>query len=481
YLYERNRYFEKRNVPSPPAIPLFGHLGEFATNPFGPKIREWTLKYGKTYGIYEGGTPVLVTSDLDVYQDVFVRKYENFHGRKEFPLAKDPDQDKYSSMFHARGLRWKRLRAISTPVFSVKNMRKLVPSVGRCVQRFMDIMEQRCAGQKPFDILHDFQEFTCDAIAHVALGETRNLQGSLDNPYLDLCREFFPERPTFTNSFWQLLPMILPEIREGVTKVYHFYKGLFKSDAWNQLTLRVTKVVEDRKKQLASVEGREARDFVDLFLEAESDDSLDIINESKTVDRRNLVFDRKLLTEEIVGQLMLLLIAGYETTSNSLGYVAYHLAMDPERQEKLRQEVLDVTQGSSQITYEMSLDLKYTEQCIKEALRLYPLASFVQARMCMEPCTVGKDDPIEVPKGLVIQVDAWSIQRDKSVWGEDPEDFRPERFDEVDPTTQTTHWIPFGSGPRICIGMRFSLMEQKMLLARLLQKYRIRRCDKTAV
>lgn len=72
---------------------------------------------------------VLVTSDLDVYQDVFVRKYENFHGRKEFPLAKDPDQDKYSSMFHARGLRWKRLRAISTPVFSVKNMRKVTKRI----------------------------------------------------------------------------------------------------------------------------------------------------------------------------------------------------------------------------------------------------------------------------------------------------------------------------------------------------------------
>jgi hypothetical protein len=71
-------------------------------------------------------------------------------------------------------------------------------------------MEQRCAGQKPFDILHDFQEFTCDAIAHVALGETRNLQGSPDNPYLDLCKEFFPERPTFTNSFWQLLPSKIP-------------------------------------------------------------------------------------------------------------------------------------------------------------------------------------------------------------------------------------------------------------------------------
>jgi cytochrome P450 len=74
----------------------------------------------------------------------------------------------------------------------------------------------------------------------------------------------------------------------------------------------------------------------------------------------------------VVGHVV---VVGYETTSNSLGYVAYHLAMDPERQEKLRQEIVDVTQGHSEITYEMSSELKYTEQCIKEALRLYPLAS----------------------------------------------------------------------------------------------------------
>jgi cytochrome P450 len=72
---------------------------------------------------------------------------------------------------------------------------------------------------------------------------------------------------------------------------------------------------------------------------------------------------------------MLFLIAGYETSANSLSYTIYHLALNQECLQKVRDEIMEVTGGSTEITYEMCAQMKYTEQCIKEALRLYPLAS----------------------------------------------------------------------------------------------------------
>lgn len=68
---------------------------------------------------------MLVTSDLDIVQDVFQAQFENFHARKDFPLAQDPDTDKFASMFAARGARWKRIRAISNPVFRTANLKKV--------------------------------------------------------------------------------------------------------------------------------------------------------------------------------------------------------------------------------------------------------------------------------------------------------------------------------------------------------------------
>jgi cytochrome P450 len=94
---------------------------------------------------------------------------------------------------------------------------------------------------------------------------------------------------------------------------------------------------------------------------------------------------------------------------------------------------------------------------------------------------VGKERPLKIPEGLVVLIDAWSIQRNKAFWGEDADEFRPERFDEVNSAEINNYWMPFGLGPRTCIGMRFSFLEQKILLARILQKFTIKTCGQTRI
>uniref|UniRef100_A0A914X045 Cytochrome P450 n=1 Tax=Plectus sambesii TaxID=2011161 RepID=A0A914X045_9BILA len=478
YFRKRNSFFDSLNVKGPTPALLFGNLGEFWGVPIGLKIQQWTQKYGKVYGYYEGGTPVLVTSDLDILHDVFVKQFDSFHGRKLFPLQPNPDDDIMASIFMSRGMRWKRLRTIANPVFSVANLKRLLPTCEVSVDNFMEIMDERCQLGKPFDIHPYYQQLTCDVIARVAFGEERDLQRDPNNPYIELCRELFPPNPKLSKNIWNIFAMILPELRflaQGAQDLQHKMTG---ANAWFVLTDKITKIVDERRLEKDGVERN--IDFIQLFLEAESEDAKSTTNENKKLELSNMKVTKKLTTQEIVGQLTLFLVAGYDTTSNSLSYITYELATHPEVQEKLRAEIDEVCSGSAEITYEQVSKLKYAEQVIKETLRLYPLASLVQARLCMSSMEAGDKLKQPIPQGLTVAADVWSVHRDKTIWGDDADQFRPERFDE-EVQRHPMAWFPFGTGPRICIGLRFTIIEQKIALTRMLQRFVIKKCAETLV
>ncbi|CDW59268.1 p450 domain containing protein [Trichuris trichiura] len=186
------------------------------------------------------------------------------------------------------------------------------------------------------------------------------------------------------------------------------------------------------------------------------------------------------LKQEVIAQCTLYMLAGYETTSNALSYTIYELARHPEVQEKLRSEIMDNhTDENEKPSYESVQRMVYLDCVIRETLRLYPLASWVVSRKCMQTCTTGG---ITIEEGMYILVDVWSIHYNKDIWGPDADEFIPERF--ADDQMQSLHpfaWIPFGAGPRRCIGERFALLEMKLTLARLLRKYKVFLNDRTEV
>ena len=178
---------------------------------------------------------VLVMSDIDMVQDVFVKQYENFHARKEFPLAKNPDTDKYASMFTARGLRWKRIRTLSNPVFKQSNLKRVSTIVNTfhlflvvsyswsSDSRFYANIEWAGWWREPnqhhdkLPILYMWRHrpvFSSYAILtccfRVAFGETKNTQRIGTNPYYDFVKQLFPDKPKFTSNILHLLPSKMP-------------------------------------------------------------------------------------------------------------------------------------------------------------------------------------------------------------------------------------------------------------------------------
>lgn len=189
--------------------------------------------------------------------------------------------------------------------------------------------------------------------------------------------------------------------------------------------------------------------------------------------------NKKLSENEVISQAFGFLMAGYETTATALTYATYELALNPDVQEKLRDEVNASLNSNGKIDYEVLCRLPYLDAVISETLRNHSPAIKIM-RLATQEYTVG-DTGITVYPGQQVEVPIYAIHHDERYY-ENPFKFDPERFmphnrHKLVPYT----YLPFGAGPRNCIGMRFSLLETKLTLAQLVRRYKLFKCNETDV
>ncbi|KAL9967761.1 hypothetical protein ACROYT_G026053 [Oculina patagonica] len=197
-------------------------------------------------------------------------------------------------------------------------------------------------------------------------------------------------------------------------------------------------------------------------------------NEETTVEGVSRLSD-----EEIVAQAVVFLLAGYETSSNTLAFTTYFLALNPDVQDKLRAEIKEAMESNARKKplFEVAQNMEYLDCVIKESQRLCPPGALTN-RVCSEDFDLNV---IHIPAGTEVVVAIYALHHDPDAW-QDPEKFDPERF--RGPSKDTRHvfqFIPFGAGPRNCIGMRFALMEIKIALVRILMKYKLVASPETQV
>uniref|UniRef100_A0A914VYX4 Cytochrome P450 n=1 Tax=Plectus sambesii TaxID=2011161 RepID=A0A914VYX4_9BILA len=487
YFWNRSQYFKRRGIPGPSPSSVFtGNLKELQKDNAPPlRLVEWEKEYGGTYGIFEGGNKTIVTSDLEILQDIFVRKFENFYARKTNPvIPNNPDKHPRVNMFNARGLRWKRLRTITNPTFSASKLKAMEPTMQDSIRALMHQLEQKV--DEPFDVYPLIQELTLDVIERTAFGKKETQFGQGPNPFIEVLRKFF-NPPPITDGYMTSFFASTCEFLAFTTYIFKALILLHPSQfrGFKAILDRLEPTVLARRQEHATATDGNHTDFIDLFLNAEADDE-DIKRMAderyQDIERKHMKVDKKLTIPEIVGQCFVFLVAGYDTTANTLAYLSYNLAVNDDAQNKLIAEIDDFLPTEDDITYESVQNLTYLDWCMKENLRMNPLASFANQRLCMKGCTVG-EQKLQVEEGVVVQANVWSIHYNKKIWGEDVDIFRPERFDP-ETLSEPRHplaWQPFGAGPRICIGMRFALLEAKMTVCHLLKRFCIQKCDKTSL
>ncbi|CAL1277730.1 unnamed protein product [Larinioides sclopetarius] len=186
----------------------------------------------------------------------------------------------------------------------------------------------------------------------------------------------------------------------------------------------------------------------------------------------------QLSMDELVGQCLIFFLAGYETTSSTLSFVTHILAHHQDVQDKLREEVAKVlAETNGELTYEAVQNMKYLDNVISETLRLYPPA--IQLERYADADYKLEDKGITIPKGMGVTIPIYAIHRDSKIFSH-PERFDPDRFiPEAKSMRNPYTYMPFGAGPRNCVGMRFALLEIKICLSYVVTKFRIKKTPHT--
>ncbi|CAF1125621.1 unnamed protein product [Adineta steineri] len=479
-------FFIRLKIPGPPPTFFFGNILDITkTRGTSIAIKEWGNKYGHIFGYFAGHTPILVLSDPDVLQDVFVKSFSKFHSRRPSPIVNQQAKD--VSLFNAFGLRWKRQRFVINPTFSSSKLKQMSPLIHRSIDMLMTKMNEQYERGEPFDIYTYFKRFTMDTIWSCGFGLDTDMQNNINDPYLLNSQLIFAQNKLRRVAI--ILFMLLSEWRKVLAFLFRSInftrywlrryipvtKRFFKESPATWIMKQAHEMIEKRKEI-----GHTGRtDLLQLMLASMSDEdfiqdrpaSFEKIGDTEV----ETPLIRKITKHEISANIFLFMIAGYETTSTALSYATYILATHPEEQRKLQEHIdahFDPETEHSMPTYENVLEMDYLDMFIRETLRMFPIVPAAINRESTEEFCIENFGI--VPKGTLITIDIYNLHFNPDLWGPlDPQEFHPERFATK---RHPMGWIPFGAGPRNCVGMRFALLEMKMLLVRLLKTYSLIDC-----
>ncbi|CAJ0952507.1 unnamed protein product, partial [Mesorhabditis belari] len=459
FAYKRANYWRSQGVPGPKNPLFFGLYDQVynANKPWMMEMEKMTKEYGKIWGHNEGVHRVLVVADPKVAHEIYHTRHEEFQTRRGNHLL---HMNRYEPVMHlldARGTRWKRMRSISNPLFTNNSLRKMMDLVGDSSEHLIKHLSKH-VGKEAFNIHRYYQEFSMDVINRLALGEKRSTQ--FETELVDIMKRIFERdmREPFI-----CLAVMFPRFRMLFRRGFELYY-LMKGGSGMKLMKKVVTAVEGRRKARAAGEVTPG-DFIDMFLDAEQEDfNLDY---DKAFDRRDIGHLQRALTkEEAIGSCFMFLLAGFDTTANSLGYATHYLARNPEIRERLRDEIKGVI-GDATLKFDDLPQMKYLDCFVKESLRFHPVANQVSARVVEKDCDLAG---VHLEKGTIIQIDGYSMQKDPEVWGDDAEEFNPDRWMNTT-AEQSQAFVAFGQGPRMCVGQRLGLTEMKMGIAKVLLNF----------
>ncbi|XP_073506588.1 thromboxane-A synthase [Phyllobates terribilis] len=466
---------QKMGIRHPKPTPFIGNVLLFQKG-FWEGANQILKTYGPISGYYMGRRPMVLLSDPEAVKQVLQKDFSNFTNRLKMNLVTKPMSD---SLLCLRDEQWKRVRSVLTPSFSAARMKEMCPLIHQGCDVLLSNLQRYADSGESCNVQKCYACYTMDIVASVAFGTNVDSQKDPDHPMVQNSRKFLelftPLKPLV------LLTLAFPSIMVPIARRLPNRNR----DEINSFFREVMKAMMDQRDQQPASERR--RDFLQLMLDARttaanvSVEHFDIVNQADLAapvrEEPRKKTTKTLSEDEILGQAFIFLIAGYETTSSLLSFTTYLLATHPESQEELLREVDEFAETHDGADYNTVHDLPYMDMVISESLRMYPPA-FRFAREAAADCTVMG---CKIPAGTVLEIPIGCMQNDPQYW-EEPERFRPERFTAEE--KQKRHpflYLPFGAGPRSCIGMRLAILEAKITLYRILRTFRFETCPRTQI
>lgn len=471
---------EKLGIRHPKPSPFVGNLMFFRQG-FWESQLELRERYGPLCGYYLGRRMHVVISEPDMIKQVLVENFSNFSNRMASGLEPKMVAD---SVLLLRDRRWEEVRGALMSSFSPEKLDEMTPLISQACELLVAHLKRYAASRDAFNIQRCYCCYTIDVVASVAFGTQVDSQNSPEDPFVQHCRRastFCIPRPLLV-LILSFPSIMVPLARILPNKNRDELNGFFNTLIRNVIALRDQQAAEERR-----------RDFLQMVLDAQHSmnsvgvEGFDMVPESlsssectkEPPQRCHPTSTSKPFTvDEIVGQAFLFLIAGHEVITNTLSFITYLLATHPDCQERLLKEV-DLFMGKHPAPEYHSLQegLPYLDMVISETLRMYPPA-FRFTREAAQDCEVLGQ---RIPAGAVLEIAVGALHHDPEHWP-NPETFDPERFTaEARLQRRPFTYLPFGAGPRSCLGVRLGLLVVKLTILQVLHKFRFEASPETQV
>jgi cytochrome P450 len=375
------------------------------------------------------GQPLLMLNDATGIEHVLVQNASNYR-KGRFNKVLRPLLG--NGIFLSEGKIWRKQRQESAPVFANGNFNDMLAQMIGATEAMFQRWQPRIDQGIPIDITLEMMWFTLDVLLRALFHEARDgVAGGVQSALGLLLREA-EGRIWSPFNLPQGLVLRLPKFKHAMNFLQDIVNGLITTRRANQ---------------------------------AYPDDLL-----SRLIDHYNLSAQDQLYLRD---QVMSFLLAGHETTAHGLAWSFYLLGSHPQHLKRMIAEADTVLEGSLP-TLENIKQLTYTRQVFDEVLRLYPPV-WTMSRETLGSDEIPLDDgrTISLPQGVVIMLCDYAVHRRETYWHH-PDAFDPDRFDtETTAARPKFAWLPFGGGPRLCLGFRFAQIESIVALAMIVQRYSI--------
>ncbi|KAF8720917.1 hypothetical protein HU200_023319 [Digitaria exilis] len=414
-----------------------------------PQFHRWVADYGRTFLFWIGPIPAVFSTDLQLIKQVLTDRTGLYQKDFMIPVLKFLFGN---GVILINGDDWKRHRKVVLPAFNhekIKSMSAVTAEVTKqMMQQWSEQIHQSEGGGKEaaaeVDMIDAFNDLTAKINGRVAFGTSH--EDVEEVVVLMRAMQKLATAATLDAPILWYLP----------TRRNLHVRRLNK-----QLKNKIMYIMQAR---LASKDEAKC-----------GDDLLGLLLEAWTPQRRGSGGAGETLTaDEVIDECKTFFAAGQETTATLLIWAMFLLAVHPEWQHKVREEILrefpgDADSGEAAPTADVLAQLKLLHMVLLETSRLYPPIVYIQRRAAVDVELGG----IKVPQGTVISIPIAMLHRDKEVWGPDADEFNPMRFEHgaTKAAKDPKALLSFSLGPRVCTGQSFGIVEVQVAMAMILRKF----------
>jgi cytochrome P450 len=422
-------------------LPVIGNLLQVRPSRMHTIVEEWSRRYGPLFRFRIRHVDILAVADSAVLTSVLRDRPDGFRRADRMRMAGE-GMGLDPGVFAAEGESWRRQSALVKSAFDPRHVNAFLPSLARVVARLHARWVGAARRRDPIDLHADLMRFTVDAIGGLALGADINTLESGDDVIQRHLNRIFPalfKRMLAPIQYWHYVR--LPGDRQLERSVAAVKSAIDGFIAQARARMRSNPALRDHPQNLLEA----------MIVAADADAGIG--------------------ERDVAGNVLTMLLAGEDTTANTLAWMIYLMYSNPPALRRAREQV-DRVATLPAVTLEQLDALDFLDGCARETMRLKPAAPVVGLQALRETSIAD----VRVPAGTFV----WGVIRHDSVderYYPRPDQFRPERWleGESDQVTAAARRasMPFGAGPRICPGRNLAMLEMKLVVAMLVGCFEI--------